>query len=144
MTRQPEKGYDWSVSTEVAGSTNEPDEGSRSTRYPDSLMPFVGSLAEHDQRFAELREELLLGYGYNTARAYRADLDDIHGWALERGLDVLQLTEKDVRRYVALLRRRKYSESTIRRRLTALRGLYDLGLSQGSVALNSARQVVSP
>jgi site-specific recombinase XerD len=39
------------------------------------------------------------------------------------GKDVLVLTEKDIRQYVALLRRRYYSENTIRRRITALRKL---------------------
>lgn len=70
-------------------------------------------------RFFDLREELLLGYGYNTARAYWADLQDWFEWAAQRDKDVLALTEKDEKQYYALLRRRKYSESTIRRRRTA-------------------------
>jgi len=78
------------------------------------------------QRFFNLREELLLDYGYNTARAYWADLQAWFEWAVERDKDVLGLTEKDVKQYCALLRRRKYSESTIRRRRTALRLIHDL------------------
>lgn len=31
---------------------------------------------EHWQRFFDLPEEVLLNYGYNTARAYWADLQD--------------------------------------------------------------------
>jgi site-specific recombinase XerD len=69
---------------------------------------------------------MLVRHGYQTARAYRADLDDILNWAETCGLDVLALSEPDIRRYVALLRRRKYSENTIRRRMTSLRALYDL------------------
>lgn len=75
------------------------------------------------QRFLDLREELLLDYGYNTARAYWADLQDWFEWAADRDKDVLNLSEKDKRQYCALLRRRGYAESTVRRRFTALRKL---------------------
>lgn len=85
--------------------------------YPDRLP-------EHWQRFFDLREDLLLDYGHNTARAYWSDLQDWFDWATERGKDVLALPERDQKQYYALLRRRDYSESTIRRRRTALRLLY--------------------
>lgn len=92
-------------------------------RYPENAMMFApeygGDIPEHWKRFFELREELLLDYGYNTARAYWADLQDWFEWAVERDKDVLDLSEKDVKQYCALLRRRKYSESTIRRRNTS-------------------------
>lgn len=81
-------------------------------------------LPEAWQRFFDLREELLVGYGYNTARAYWGDLQDWFEWAVERDKDILNLTEKDQKQYFALLRRRKYSENTIRRRRTAIRLLY--------------------
>lgn len=74
--------------------------------------------------FADLREDLLLDYGYNTARAYWADLQHWLEWAVQRNKDVLALTDGGTRQYFALLRRRKYSGSTIRRRATALRLLY--------------------
>lgn len=73
------------------------------------------------ERFFDLREDLLLNYGYNTARAYWADLQDWFEWSVARNKDILSLSEKDQTQYIALLRRRKYSESTIRRRKTALR-----------------------
>lgn len=94
-------------------------------RYPESNMQFAPAytepIPESWQRFFDLREELLLGYGYNTARAYWADLQDWFEWAVERDKDVLNLTERDKKQYVALLRRRRYSESTVRRRSVALR-----------------------
>ena len=77
-------------------------------------------IPENWQRFFDLREELLLGYGYNTARAYWGDLQDWFEWAVARDKDVLALTEKDEKQYYALMRRRAYSESTIRRRRTSL------------------------
>ncbi len=98
-------------------------------RYPEHLMDFAPTynqdIPEAWQQFLDLREALLLGYTYNTARAYWADLQDTFEWAVARDKNILTLTEKDIRQYVALHRRRKYSESTIRRRLTALRLLYN-------------------
>lgn len=92
-------------------------------RYPESLMPEAAQLLERYKRFAEVREEMLLGYGYNTARAYWGDLEHNNDWAMERGKDILTLSDRDFRQYCSLLRRRHYSESTIRRRGTALRAL---------------------
>ena len=94
-------------------------------RYPENQMMFAPAypqdIPENWQRFFDLREDLLLSYGYNTARAYWADLQDWFERAVARDKDVLALTEKDVKQYCALLRRRKYSENTNRRRCTALR-----------------------
>lgn len=84
-------------------------------------MEFAPEVPERWQEFADAREALLLDYGYNTARAYWADLQDWFEWAVTRDKDVLALTEKDKKQYVSLLRRRDYSENTIRRRLVVLR-----------------------
>lgn len=90
-------------------------------RYPEYLMDFPPELdpeqAARWQRFFDLREDILLDYGYQTARAYWADLQDIFEWAVERDKDVLTLTKRDLTQYCSLLRRRKYSENTIRRRM---------------------------
>ena len=87
----------------------------------DFAPDYGDDIPESWQRFLDLREQLLLDYGYNTARAYWGDLQDWFEWAIERDKDVLSLTEQDQKQYYALLRRRQYSESTIRRRGTALR-----------------------
>jgi len=84
--------------------------------YPDDIP-------ESWQRFFDLREDLLLDYGYNTARAYWGDLQDWFEWAIEREKDVLNLRLEDQRQYFALLRRRHYSEGTVRRRASSLRAL---------------------
>ena len=91
--------------------------GNQSGYYPTNRMPIAGDLDDRRREFNELREEFLLGYTYNTARAYWSDLEQIADWAEERGKDVLGLTDKDLKQYAALLRRRRYSESTVRRRL---------------------------
>lgn len=84
-------------------------------------MPLAAELPVHDDRFEQLREEFLMDYTYNTARAYWSDLEQIHDWAIERGKDTSALTSRDLKQYAALLRRRKYSESTVRRRLIVYR-----------------------
>ena len=95
------------------------------SRQPDYLMDFPPDLPPEQvrrwQRFFDLREDILLDYGYQTARAYWGDLQDIFEWAVERDKDILTLTGRDLRQYRALLRRRKYSEATIRRRMVAWR-----------------------
>ena len=107
---------------------DEPDAGPAGfpvRRYPDYLMDFPPNLAPEQvrrwRRFFDLREDILLDYGYQTARAYWTDLQDIFEWAVARDKDVLALTNRDLRQYCALLRRRKYSAATIRRRMVAWR-----------------------
>lgn len=95
-------------------SSVDPPEPAR--RYPTNRMPMAAELPVRDERFDELREEFLVDYTYNTARAYWSDLEQIYDWAIERGKDTLTLTDKDITQYCALLRRRKYSENTVRRR----------------------------
>lgn len=111
-------------------------------RYPDAQMFFAPEVPDRWRMFADLREDVLLDYGYNTARAYWADLQDVFEWALKRHKDVLELKEADLRQYMALMRRRKYSESTIRRRLTALRKLYARAESRG-LKRNSSADLVT-
>lgn len=93
-------------------------------RYPDNQRMFPAeapdaTIPESWVRFYDTRESILLDYSHNTARAYYADLQDIFEWAVARDKDVLTLSERDIRQYCALLRRRKYSENTVRRRMVA-------------------------
>ena len=111
---------------ETATSASEmPDSkaGDTPVYYPDADMPFARSIPETHERFAQIREDICLDYGYNTARAYWADLDDLFYWAIERNKNPLNLNDKDITQYIALLRRRKYSENTIRRRKVVIRKL---------------------
>lgn len=95
--------------------------GVASTRYPENKSPLRAELEERYERFAQLREDFLLDYGYNTARAYWGDLEHLNDWCMERGLDILVLEEKDLKKYLAWMKRRGYSPSTVRRRRTAWR-----------------------
>ena len=93
-------------------------------RYPENRSLFLAALPERHRRFAVLREEYLLGYCYNTARAYWGDLEDLFDWAEGEGLDILLLSEEDVDCYASRMREMRYSPNTIRRRRTAIRGFY--------------------
>ncbi|MDR2381936.1 MAG: hypothetical protein LBE08_12355 [Bifidobacteriaceae bacterium] len=98
-------------------------------RYPENQTMFASTNAANDAvgqtedpahaRFADLREAILLDYTYNTARAYWGDLQDIWEWAQRRGKNVFDLTDQNQPQYRTLLRRRQYSENTIRRRMVA-------------------------
>ena len=110
---------------ESVSADGDPDREPRSKAvyYPDESMPFARTIPEQYERFAQIREDICLDYGYNTARAYWGDLDDLFYWAIERNKDPLGLSDKDIRQYVALLRRRKYTENTIRRKMVVVRKL---------------------
>ena len=60
--------------------------------FPKHQSPFREELPARHRRFEEAREEFLLDYGYNTARAYWGDLEDLYDWCQHRGCDILQLT----------------------------------------------------
>lgn len=111
-------------------------------RYPDNSMPFAPEIPKAWQQFADLREDVLLDYGRNTARAYWSDLQDTFEWAVNHDKDILQLTTKDLKQYVALHRRRKYAETTIRRRITALRLLYAQAITAGIRTNNPAADII--
>lgn len=89
--------------------------------YPTNQMPIAGELSDRRREFNKLREQFLLDYTYNTARAYWSDLEQIADWAEERRKDLMTLGAEDLRDHAALLRRRHYSENTVRRRLTVWR-----------------------
>jgi site-specific recombinase XerD len=95
-------------------------------RYLNSRALARSDLGPSDQRYAALRDEYVIGFRYQTARAYAADLDHLFGWATAAELDVVGLTVADIQRYVVELNEQKYSTNTMVRKRTALRGFYSL------------------
>jgi site-specific recombinase XerD len=95
-------------------------------RYLDTRSLIRSDLEPRDQRYAALRDEFVVAFGYHTARAYAGDLDHLFGWAATAKLDVLDLTDNDIERYVAALRSQNYTANTLIRKRTALRGFYSL------------------
>jgi site-specific recombinase XerD len=95
-------------------------------RYLETRSGARSALRPPDQRYAALRDEFVVGFGYHTARAYAGDLDHLFGWAAASELDIVGLTVRDIKRYVASLHSQKYSPNTLIRKRTALRGFYAL------------------
>jgi site-specific recombinase XerD len=95
-------------------------------RYLNSRALARSEVHPRDQRYAALRDEYVIGFRYQTARAYAADLDHLFDWATADGLDVIGLTAADIERYVAALSSQQYAPNTMVRKRTALRGFYSL------------------
>jgi site-specific recombinase XerD len=95
----------------------------RHVYYPNDDMPFRAQLAERDQRFEDVCEEVLLDYGRNTARAYAADLDDVYAWCEAHSMSIFTLSGPDFNRYLESLAHLGYSLNTLRRRRTSFRHL---------------------
>jgi site-specific recombinase XerD len=90
---------------------------------------------------ADLRRR---GAAEKTRRAYGFDLEDLAGWAGERGLEPAAVTVRDVRRYAASLSEREAAPATVARRLAATRALYRCLREHGHVLQNPADLVASP
>lgn len=74
----------------------------------------------------------------NTVRAYSADLRSFAAWARREGVDPLEATHAELRRYLAELVRARYTSATVNRRLSALKSLYRWLLREGRVASDPA------
>ena len=78
-----------------------------------------------------IAQDYLRGYwdSPNTVSAYRRDLDDFFAHCADRRISPLTATREEVTGYLAQLSVRGRSASTIARRLVALRGFYNLAVS---------------
>lgn len=74
----------------------------------------------------------------NTVRAYKTDLASYSRWVHREGVDPLEVSHAELRRYLAELVRARYSSRTINRHLSSLRTLYRWMLSEGYVAADAA------
>lgn len=94
----------------------------RSQLYPQYRLPIVRELDDQADEFDLRREQFLLGYGLNTARAYWADLEDWRDWCQRQQpkVEPLSATERDRQRYLDEMGEAGYSRNTIRRRFTAV------------------------
>src|SRR3954447_26299518 len=90
---------------------------------------------------ADLRRR---GAADKTRRAYGFDLGDVASWATRHGLEPVQLTTRDLRRYAASLSEREAAPATVGRRLVALRGFYRCLREHGHVVANPADLVPGP
>lgn len=80
----------------------------------------------------------------NTVRAYATDLDAFCDWVEREGVQPLEISHRQLRRYLSELSRARYSTKTINRHLSAIRSLYRWMLHEGLTDKDSAAAVVSP
>ena len=83
-------------------------------------------------------------YSPNTAAAYAQDLDCFLIWASDCGIDVLQATHRDFRRFLSSLSGAGYAKTTVNRRLSAVRSFYSWLVREGVIESNPAAVVSSP
>ena len=83
-------------------------------------------------------------YSPNTAAAYAQDLDCFLIWASNCGIDVLQATHRDFRRFLSSLSEAGYAKTTVNRRLSAVRSFYSWLVREGVIESNPAAVVSSP
>lgn len=83
-------------------------------------------------------------YSPHSVAAYRRDLAFFETFLQERGVAVLRAGSHDVRDYIAAEHRRGRSAPTLRRRLSAVRGLYRFLLAEGRVARHPALDLRTP
>ena len=83
-------------------------------------------------------------YSPNTAAAYAQDLDCFLIWASKCGIDVLQATHRDFRRFLSSLSGAGYAKTTVNRRLSAVRSFYSWLVREGVIESNPAAVVSSP
>jgi site-specific recombinase XerD len=79
-----------------------------------------------------------------TRRAYATDLGQFARWAIEQGLEPVDVGPKTVRRYIARLSGQGSAPSTSARKLAALRALFASQREHGRISQNPADLVSTP
>jgi len=99
-----------------------------------------------DEALASYESELSgRGAAERTRRAYRTDLVQFAGWAMERGLHRPDEVEhRDVRLFAARLSESSAAAATVARKLASVRGFYDHLVRIGRLGQNPADLVASP
>lgn len=80
----------------------------------------------------------------HTARSYRCDISDYLRWARRKGLDPLNVTHRQARRYLGELDAAKYSRATVNRRLSALKGFFKWMNATGVVSHDPVSTLQGP
>lgn len=104
----------------------------RAELYPDYQRGLLRELPGVADEFDVLRERMLLRYGYQTARAYWADLEHWRDWCLSQHPPVQPLgcANEDLSRYLAAIEALGYAPTTLARRRSVLRRFGALGASE--------------
>lgn len=88
--------------------------------------------------------EVELNFSSNTVVSYRQDLTDFFSFLDKCNIDFLHLDKDDVREYLKYLDEKRLKNSTIARRISAIRSFYNYLLSNGVVENNIFNNVRNP
>lgn len=100
---------------------------------------FSGYLDEYFRFLVDIKE-----VSPHTFRAYETDLRAYESWFELEGIDPLEISHKELRGYLADLRRAGYAPKTLNRHLSAIRSLYKWLVSMGYSTKDSAAALASP
>ncbi|MSX02170.1 MAG: tyrosine recombinase [Actinobacteria bacterium] len=84
------------------------------------------------------------GSAQQTARAYASDLSQFARWAMDIGLEPIEVDARQLRRYAASCSERELAPASIARKLAALRACFRTLLEHGLVEQNPAELVTAP
>ena len=85
-----------------------------------------------------------LNFSKNTIDSYRKDLADFFSFVNRQGIDYLSINRYDVRAYLKYLDELKLKNSTIARRISAIRSFYNYLLSMGIISNNIFNSIRNP
>ena len=85
-----------------------------------------------------------LNFSFNTIDSYRKDLADFFCFVKKRKIDYLKLDRYDVREYLKYLDEKKLKNSTIARRISAIRSFYNYLLNNRIVSNNIFNNIRNP
>lgn len=84
------------------------------------------------------------GLAANSIVSYGTDLGRLRDWATKNGLDLLDLTRRDLREWLIDLGGQKLSENSKRRLISAVRGFYKFLMFDGHKLTNPAENLDAP
>jgi len=84
------------------------------------------------------------GLATNSIESYSTDLARLSGWAERNHLDLLSLTQQDLREWLIDLGAAKLSENSKRRLISAVRGFYKFLMFDGHITKNPAEDLIAP
>ena len=88
--------------------------------------------------------EIELNFSDNTIISYRQDLADFFCFLEKNNINYISVDKDDVRNYLKYLDEKKLKNSTIARRISAIRSLYNYLLSNGKIANNIFNNIRNP
>lgn len=84
------------------------------------------------------------GLAKNSLESYKRDLVKLQNWAEKNNLEILDLTQKDLREWMIDLAGENLAENSKRRLISALRGFYKFLQFDGHIKKNPAENLIAP